>query len=176
MEKRKGRPDIESTQVNPIKYYHAPDKPAFHQIVLHPVAEVQFKESFINLFCSCSCSFLEKRTSWSGYISVNADCQPLEKSVVIMLLMINLYITSITALHSLLCFVVEQSKNNKLSTVSITSDQPLYVKTCEIVMSHKTEVFVRLGDFHQLKSFLGSIGSLMEGSGLRRPLETVRLP
>ena len=109
-------------------------------------------------------------------MSVNADCQPLGKSVVTMLLMINLHITSRTALHSLLCFVVEQSKNNKLPTASITFDQPLYVKTSEVVMSHKMEAFVRLGDFHQLQSFLGSIGSLMEGSGLRRALETVSLP
>ena len=93
-----------------------------------------------------------------------------------MLLMINLYIASRTALHSPLYFVVEQSKNNKLPTSSITFDQPLYVKTSEVVMSHKMEAFVRLGDFHQLQSFLGSIGSLMEGSGLRRALETVSLP
>ena len=42
-------------------------------------------------------------------------------------------------------------------------------------MSNKV-VFVRLGGFHQLMSFLGSIGSLMEGSRLRRPLETVYVP
>ena len=38
------------------------------------------------------------------------------------------------------------------------------------------EIFVCLGGFHQLMSFLGSIGSLMEGSGLRRALETVYVP
>ena len=43
-------------------------------------------------------------------------------------------------------------------------------------MSNKMEIFVRLGGFHQLMSFLGSIGSLMEGSGLRRALETVYVP
>ena len=41
-------------------------------------------------------------------------------------------------------------------------------------MSNK--IFVRLGGFHQLMSFLGSIGSLMEGSGLRRALKTVYVP
>ena len=74
------------------------------------------------------------------------------------------------ALHSLLCFVVEESRNNKLPMPSITFDQPLYVKAQEIAMSNKIEIFVRLGGFHQLMSFLGSIGSLMEGSGLRRAL------
>ena len=78
-----------------------------------------------------------------------------------------------TALHSLLCLVVERSKNNKLPTPSITLDQLLYIKAYEIAMSNKIEIFVQLGGFHQLMSFLGSIGSLMEGIGLRRTLETV---
>ena len=38
-------------------------------------------------------------------------------------------------------------------------------------MSNKV-VFVRLGEFHQLMSFLGSIGSLMKGIILRKTLET----
>ena len=74
------------------------------------------------------------------------------------------------ALHFLLCFGAEQSKNNKLLTLSITCDKPLYVKACEIVMTNKTEIFVRLG------GFLGYIGSLLEGRGLRGPLETVYAP
>ena len=109
-------------------------------------------------------------------MSVKADAQPLEKSLVTMLPVINLSATNMTALHSLLCFVVEQSKNNKLPTPSITFDQPLYVKAYETAMSNKIEIFVLLGGFYQLMSFLGSIGSLMEGSGIRRALETVYVP
>ena len=37
-------------------------------------------------------------------------------------------------------------------------------------------VFLRLGGFHQLMSFLGSIGTLMEGSGLKIALETIYAP
>ena len=43
-------------------------------------------------------------------------------------------------------------------------------------MSNKMEIFVYLGSFHRLMSFLGSIGSLMNGSGLRGALETVYAP
>ena len=78
-----------------------------------------------------------------------------------------------TALHSLLCFVVEQSKNKKLPKPSITFDQPLYVKASEMAMLNMLVIFVRLGGFHYLKSFLASIGYLMEGSGFRGALETV---
>ena len=103
-------------------------------------------------------------------MSVNVDGQALVKSVVTMLPVINLSVTNMRALHFLLCFVAEQSKNNKLLTPSIKCDKPLYVKACEIVMTNKTEIFVRLG------GFLGYIGSLLEGSGLRGALETVYAP
>ena len=74
----------------------------------------QFKASFINLLWSCCHVFLEKWTSWSGgYMSVKADAQPLKKSVVKMLPVINLSATNMTALDSLLCFVVEQSKKQQ---------------------------------------------------------------
>ena len=46
-------------------------------------------------------------------MSVKADAQPLKKSVVKMLPVINLSATNMTALHSLLCFVVEQSKKQQ---------------------------------------------------------------
>ena len=175
-DKKQRQSDIQSTQAIPIENYHAPDKPILNQVVLPPVVEEQFKASFINLLWSCSRVFLEKRTSWSGYMSVKADVQPLEKSVVTVLPVINLSGTNMTALHSLMCFVVEQTKNNKLPMPSIIFDQPLYVKAYEIAMSNKIEIFVQLGGFHQLMSFLGSIGTLMERSGLRRALETVHIP
>ena len=40
----------------------------------------------------------------------------------------------------------------------------VYVKACEIVVSNKTTIFVRLGDFNWLKSFFGPTGSSMKGS------------
>ena len=94
-------------------------------------------------------------------MTVKTDVQPLEKSVATMLPVINLSATNMTALHFLLYFVVEQNENNKLPTPSITFDQLLHVKASEIVISYKMEIFVRLGGFHGLTSFLGSIGSLM---------------
>ena len=69
--------DIQSTQGIPIQNYHAKDKPALNQVVLRPVVEEQLKGFFINLLWSCSRLFLEKRTTWSGYMSVKADVQPL---------------------------------------------------------------------------------------------------
>ena len=55
----------------------------------------------------------------------------------------------------------------------VTFDQQLYVLAYDIVSSKNMDMFVRLGGFHQIMSFLGSIGLLMSGSGLRSALETL---
>ena len=58
----------------------------------------------------------------------------------------------------------------------VVFNQQLYVKAFEIVSSIKMRIFVRLGGFHQIMSFLGSIGKVMEGSGLGTALATVCTP
>ena len=97
------------------------------------------------------------------------------KSHVTTLPIIDLHATDMTALYSFLLYVESQcTKLNKVPCV--TFDQQLYVKAMEIVEAKNIKAFIRLGGFHQLMSFLGSIGTLMEGSGLRKALETVYAP
>ena len=47
------------------------------------------------------------------------------------------------------------------------------IKSMEIITTKSLNVVCRLGGFHTLMSFLGSIGTLMAGSGLSNVLETV---
>ena len=61
----------------------------------------------------------------------------------------------------------------KVITPSVTFDQPLWLKAFEIATSKNLNIVVRLGGFHTLMSFLGSIGTVMEGSGLDSLLELV---
>jgi hypothetical protein len=50
---------------------------------------------------------------------------------------------------------------------SVTFDQPLWQKAVEIALSDVSlNVVCRLGGFHLLMCFLGSIGSVMSSSGL----------
>lgn len=63
----------------------------------------------------------------------------------------------------------------------VTFDQPLYAKAVEMVFSAAptdpmSKIFVRLGGFHLLMSFLGSIGFIMAGSGLEEAMETIYAP
>jgi len=51
----------------------------------------------------------------------------------------------------------------------VTFDRPLYIKAQNIVEQSKPEpqIVVRLGGFHLLMSFIGTIGYIMAGSGLK---------
>ena len=80
-----------------------------------------------------------------------------------MLPIIDLNANDPTALYSLLKFVCSQCERLGISETAVTFDQPLYIKSFEIVKSEKMPIFVRLGAFHQSMSFIGSIGYLMEG-------------
>lgn len=62
------------------------------------------------------------------------------------------------------------------SPAIITFDLPLYIKASQIVKEQNLEVIVRLGGFHFLKSYLGCIGYIMEGSGLAEAMEVIYGP
>ena len=60
----------------------------------------------------------------------------------------------------------------------ITFDQPLYWKAAEIIVdapqnSDLKRIVLMLGCFHTFMNLLGAIGTLMEGSGIRKILEVV---
>ena len=60
----------------------------------------------------------------------------------------------------------------------ITFDQPLYWKASEIIAnapdnSHLKEIVLLLGCFHTLMNFLGAVGYLMNGTGLKDILQVI---
>lgn len=67
-------------------------------------------------------------------------------------------------------------KHNAVNPLAVTFGQPLYVKACAIVLSININIIVRLGRFHQLMSFFGSIECAVEGSGQQNAFETVYAP
>ena len=69
-------------------------------------------------------------------------------------------------IYSTLLFIQEQAKILNIVTPCITFDQPLLLKAVEITKSKLTNVVCKLGGFHLLMSFLGSIGKVMECSGI----------
>lgn len=163
----------------PIKNYFHGDTSALKKIKFKSLTKLnQIQEPrLVKLLWNISYLYRSDTPSWAGYMSTVATAPALSKSVVTMLPIINLHATDMTALYSLLSFVCDQSKEMKIKCPPvITFDQPLYVKSYEIALSMNMNIVLRLGGFHQLMSFLGSIGNMMEGSGLRNALENIYAP
>lgn len=78
-----------------------------------------------------------------------------------------------TCIYSTLQFVIKKAHRLGIPTPSITFDQPLWQKATGIIKSKNLNVVCRLGGFHTLISFLGSIGNMMAGSGIEELFEEV---
>ena len=63
-----------------------------------------------------------------------------------------------------------------VETPCITFDHPLYIKSFEIPKSLQMDIVIRLRGFKLLMNFLGSIGSVMEGLGLKDGIESIYGP
>lgn len=59
------------------------------------------------------------------------------------------------------------------SPAIITFDLPIWLKATQIVLQSELPIITRLGGFHLLKSFLGSIGMIMADSGLQELIQLV---
>lgn len=62
--------------------------------------------------------------------------------------------------------LLECLKTSQSKPIIVTFDLPLWIKAIRIVVEMKMPAVVRLGGFHLLKSFLGSVGFIMKDSGL----------
>jgi len=73
-------------------------------------------------------------------------------------------------IFSTLYFLEKQA--SLLNFNCVTFDQPLWLKAIEVVQATKLNVVCRLGSFHVVMSFLGSIGTIMAASGLDDALKS----
>ena len=118
------------------------------------------------------------RPNWSGFmqhIFSESDC-PITKSEVLFLPIIDLNPSDETCIYSTLVYTQSQAEQLGIPTACITFDQPLWLKAVEIISERSLSIVCRLGGFHTMMSFLGSIGSMMKGSGLEEALEQVYGP
>ena len=178
-DKKENWSSVTSNQGIPIKPYHHPDTPALSKLLLKPIIGncSMIQPSFIYLLWNTSYVFKSLPPSCSGYMSKLSNNDVIPKSIVTMLPIISLDATDMNALSSLLSFISDQSKNVDLvNPPTVTFDQPLNVKAVKIALSMNMHIVVRLGGFHQLMSFLGSIGCAMEGIGLQNAFGTVYVP
>ena len=88
-----------------------------------------------------------------------------QKSSVSFLPIIDLNPSDGSCIYSTLLFIEEQAKLLNVNTPCVTFDQPLWLKATGIINDANLNI-CRLGGFHTLMSFLGSVGNMMKGSGL----------
>ena len=95
-------------------------------------------------------------SSWSGFIESVTTGQHPGVSYITFFPIIDLFPTDESCIYSTLVFI-EQAKILNITTPYITFDQPLWLKSVEIVKAKSLEIVCRLGGFHLLVSFLGSM-------------------
>eukprot|EP00794_Sanderia_malayensis_P014576 gene14576-16078_t len=119
----------------------------------------------------------QDRPAYSGFMQLCQDGKQPGKSDVIFLPMKDLDPSNMSCVYSTLVFVSNPAKKYNVTPI-LTFDQPLWWKAMCIVNNEPTnsclrKIVLRLGAFHTQMSFLGSIGHLMNGSGLKEALEVV---
>eukprot|EP00794_Sanderia_malayensis_P001613 gene1613-1784_t len=120
------------------------------------------------------------RTSWSGMMQLAHQGSHSGQSSVVFLPMIDMSSSESTCIYSTLKFVLQHAKRHQMTPI-ITFDQPLWWKALMIIKSEPPasdlhEIVLRLGGFHTEISFIGSIGHLMAGSGLKELLGLIYAP
>ena len=118
---------------------------------------------------------------WNGFMEAVNNSEDFDTTSIRFLPFLNLKATSSDAINSVLHFAADSCRKANKSVTCVTFDQPLYWKAREILSSTENRlildnVFLRLGGFHLLMSFMGSIGYIMAGSGLKEVWETVYAP
>ena len=113
--------------------------------------------------------------NWQGFMSTCVKGQIVCTNVVYNP-MVPLNPDTNEAVLSTMEFVISQAKKAGICCATLTFDQPLYYRAYKIKIDNQPEfqkLFLRLGGFHQLMSFLGAECKLMEGSRLEQLWETV---
>jgi hypothetical protein len=115
---------------------------------------------------------------WNGYMtSVMRTKEKCDATYILGVPFVNMDPSNPSTIYSAISYAAEECKKQNRNCI-ITFDQPLYLKASEIKASANpgtevSKIILRLGGFHLLMSFLGSVGKIMEGSGLEELWATV---
>lgn len=159
----------------PIKTYSKPAVPGLKSVLIGPMkppAEVPAlllsARALDSLWTVGYVLELGACPSWSGFMKVATQHGQFDRARIEVLPFINLDPSNLSTIYTALSFAQKECEQNHLGMCPVTFDQPLYIKAVEIVTASNDldKVIVRLGGFHLIMSYLGSIGYIMTGSGL----------
>ena len=132
----------------------------------------------LDVLWKTSLLFDTMRPAWAGMMQVIHQGNHKGKSSITFLPMIDMNQSDVTCVSSTLKFVSEHGQRHNIANPIVTFDQPLWWKAFNIIQTEPADsdlrkMILRLGAFHTEMSFLGTIGHLMAGSGLRELLELI---
>lgn len=115
---------------------------------------------------------------WKGFMHSVTKSLTYAVTKVIPLLFVNSPPSNYDTLYTVLNYAAEECLKLKQRTCFVTFDQPFYIKAREIVAASSNDsrfsnIVIRLGGFHLLLSFLGCIGYIIAGSGLKELLSSI---
>ena len=144
------------------------------------IKKAQDPTANLDILWKTSLLFGSSRPAWSGMMQLSHRGNHPGQSSVTFLPMIDMNSSDPTCIFSTLKFVSEHARQHNVTPI-ISFDQPLWWKALMIIMSEPLgsdlcNIVLRLGGFHTEMSFLGCIGSLMAGSGLKELLEMIYAP
>lgn len=118
---------------------------------------------------------------WHGFIErITSNLKNYSKSQITFLPFINQPASNYNTIYTTLLCALENAKCNGYKVCIVTFDQHLYAKAREIVPAapenSEKKIIIRLGGFHLLMSFLGAIGYIMQGSGMKEVLSKIYAP
>ena len=135
----------------------------------------RFAYELVDLFWLISRNIFHKPTNWQGFMSKITKGVP-QCTIIIRNPIMPLEPGTDEAVYSTMLYIRDQADKVGMCCACLTFDQPLFLKAFKIRNENNLslgKVFLRLGGFHQLMSFLGSIGKLMEATGLEDLWATV---
>ena len=170
--------EITSKKQFPITWYEGSNIFGLSKLAFKPLIQLYFPTTFsssLEILWHSSLLFGtdDKRPNWSRFMQEHSSDEHPPDSKTLMLPIINLNPSDDNCIYSTLLFIHNQAKILNIETPAVTFDQALWIKAIEIVTAKNMNIVVRLGGFYMLMNFVGSIGYLMDGSGLYRLMETI---
>lgn len=122
----------------------------------------------------------ETTRGWNGYMEEAFKNKQFSQTKIIPLPFVNDLPSKYDTIYTVLLQAAEKCKLSGQKQTFVTFDQPLYVKAKEILACRTDDtnnelncIILRLGGFHTLMSFMGTVGYLMNGSGLKELLSEI---
>lgn len=148
------------------------------KLVYKELEDLKVHDATVNLLWKVSLPLLHSPLpGWAGTMQGICHGKHPGKSSVMFLPIIDLDPTDMSCVYSTLLFISEHASRYAITPI-LTFDQPLWWKALTIQLKHPENssiksIVLRLGGFHIMMSFLGSIGHLMADSGLQELLELI---